>query len=471
MSWHTSSRTNAAPHQNDDMWSRGRSPDLVENSADTFHDVPGNGYQHNSDTQPDDFGQVNDASTNACYNCGQSGHRAAQYPDPREINCRYCKQLGHMVKDCPSKPALVCDNCGQEGHVKNMCENARKINRDNIASLLPDIAWEKLRQAVLDRDMDDAKEAIQEYVKSLDGAITYRELQEAMIDHDIHLYLIATERTLLNVFTNMDLQGNMGKKYSISYRFSEAPERPREAEFFPKDRNELLARLDDAGEVVNSGRSVCHNCGELGHISKNCTEARADKPEQPKILCSNCSEEGHRLRDCPQPRVDRFACKNCGQSGHKAAECDQPPNLDNIECRKCNERGHFSRDCPKGGSRACRNCGGEGHIAKECTEPLNLDMVTCRNCEKTGHFSRDCPEPKDWSKVQCSNCQEFGHTKVRCKQLPADNQGFDSQGFSNNAQDNAGDNGSGEADMAWGSGADGGAVNDDTSNTTWASPW
>ncbi|PWI75307.1 zinc finger domain-containing protein [Purpureocillium lilacinum] len=378
---------------------------------------------------PDGTVEPRGEADDKCFNCGEQGHRVAECPQPRDTACRYCKQEGHMVRDCPDKPAMVCNNCGLEGHTRNNCENARNVNRDHVADLSPDEAWDKIKKAVLERDVDDAKEAVQEYVKATGGAITYRELQEGLFNEGVDLFLIATERTLVTVFTNMDLQGNMGKKFSISYRFTDKPDRPREAESFPKSREELLARLDDAGEVVNSGRSKCHNCGELGHVAKFCTEERTDKPEQPKISCTNCNEEGHRLRDCPQPRVDKFACKNCGKPGHKAADCEEPANLDNVECRKCHEMGHFSKDCPQAGPRGCRNCGSEEHMARDCDQPRNMDLVTCRNCEQQGHMSRDCPEPKDWSKVQCSNCQEYGHTKVRCKKAPADADGFENQGF------------------------------------------
>ncbi|PHH75228.1 hypothetical protein CDD80_2534 [Ophiocordyceps camponoti-rufipedis] len=327
-----------------------------------------------------------------CFSCGETG--AAECPTPREMTCRYCHQPGHMVKDCPDKPAMVCSNCGQEGHMRNSCTNARKLDRDNVATVNPDEAWAKIKTAASERDVDDVKEAVQEYVKALDGAVTYRELQEGLINEGINLFLVAVERPLAPVFTNMDLQGNMGKKYSISYRFTEKPGRPREADAFPKNREELLARLDDAG---------------------------------------------------PKPRVDKSACRNCGQSGHRAADCEEPPNLDNVECRKCGETGHFSRDCPQGGPRGCRNCGGEGHMAKDCDQPRNMDLVTCRNCDKTGHMSRECPEPRDWSKVQCSNCQKYGHTKVRCQEPPAESDAFQAGGF-----DAGQDHTSGPADDSWG---------------------
>lgn len=232
---------------------------------------------------------------------------------------------------------MLCENCGEEGHMRKNCENARKINRDHVATVDPDEAWKKLKQAVSERDVDDAKEAVQEYVKALEGNITYRELQEALIQHDIGLWLIATERPLISIFTNMNLQGDMGKKYTVSYRFSEKPDRPREIEGWPQDRAEILSRLDDAGEVVDKGVPLCFNCKELGHSSKYCEQEKVERTDAPKISCYNCGGDGHRVRDCPEPRVDKFACKNCGKSGHKISECEEPPNPENVECRKCNE--------------------------------------------------------------------------------------------------------------------------------------
>lgn len=185
-----------------------------------------------------------------------------------------------------------------QGHMANNCENAHKVERDHIADLEPEVAWEKLKQAASERDVDDAKEAIQEYVKAVDGKITYRELQEALIEHKINLWLIATERPLLKVFSNMDFQGNMGKKYSVSYRFSEAPARPLEREGWPSSRDEILSRLDDAGDPTNTGLSRCTNCNEVGHLTKNCPEEKVERLDQPKISCYNCGGDGHRVRDC-----------------------------------------------------------------------------------------------------------------------------------------------------------------------------
>ncbi|KAL7948879.1 hypothetical protein V8C42DRAFT_312580 [Trichoderma barbatum] len=405
----------------------------------------GDSYDNNYNGGADEAGAY---ANEKCFGCGEEGHRRAECPKAGDQTCHYCKKEGHMRKDCPEAPPMVCSNCGQEGHFRNNCENARKINRDHVADTTPEAAWDKLKQAARERDADDAKEAIEEYVKALAGEVTYRQIQERLMEESVKIWLISTQRELIDTFTNMDLQGNIDKKYSISVRFSDKPERPREINAWPDGDDEILSRLNDAGMVVDRGVPKCYNCGELGHTSKGCTQEKIEpNAEKPKISCYNCGAEGHRVRDCPEPRVDKFACKNCGKSGHGAKECEEPPNMDNVECRKCNKTGHFAKDCPDGGSRACRNCGQEGHISKDCDQPKNMDNVTCRNCEETGHFSKECPKPRDWSKVQCSNCEQFGHTKVRCKMPPKESDAFENHAYGGeaNEQPPQPDDGYGEA--------------------------
>lgn len=161
-------------------------------------------------------------------------------------------------------------------------------------------AWALIRAATRDRDIDDVKEGIQTYVKS-SPETTYAELEQAFRVQDNPVWLIAIEKVLASTFTNMDLQGNLGKKYTVTYRFQWNPPRPRDREVWPKDVEENIERLKDAGEVVYGGLPKCSNCDELGHISKSCPQEKAEKPDTNSILCFNCGEQGHRVRDCKQP--------------------------------------------------------------------------------------------------------------------------------------------------------------------------
>ncbi|KAI1199634.1 hypothetical protein F5X97DRAFT_113798 [Nemania serpens] len=177
------------------------------------------------------------------------------------------------------------------------CNNPRKIDRSHIEEVDAEIAWQKISQGVRDRDMDDIKEAIQQYIKACPET-TYPELEFAFRSQKVELYLIAMEsQSMMSTLTNMDMQGNLDKKYRVNYRFSSRPVRPRERELWPSSDEENITRLKDAGEPVSRGLTKCTNCSELGHIAKNCPQEKVER-ERVVIMCFNCNEPGHRVRDC-----------------------------------------------------------------------------------------------------------------------------------------------------------------------------
>ncbi|CZR52959.1 related to hexamer-binding protein HEXBP [Phialocephala subalpina] len=360
----------------------------------------------------------NPAKPRPCFNCGEKGHNKAECTNPtvaREFTgtCRVCDQQGHRAADCPSKPPSICRNCQQEGHEAIKCENPRKINRDHIENVPGEVAWEQLRAAVADHDLDDVKAAAERYVKATPDA-TYLTLEKAFRNQNLGIYLIAIEKELAITFSNMDLQGNLDKKYTIQWRWSPKSARPKEAEGWPTPE-ENLERLTDAGEPVDRGIPKCSNCDELGHTRNKCEQDTNENSDRAEGV-------GHRVRDCPNPRPDKFACRNCKQSGHSskvafllvyiweflAYHIRNAPSLalpKESSVRSVVKSATFLATAPK----------------EEVTFAVTVERkILMKVTARMGHASRECPEPKDWSRVKCSVCEEIGHTKVRCPQAKAE---------------------------------------------------
>lgn len=155
-----------------------------------------------------------------------------------------------------------------------------------------------IRAAAVEKDLDDVKAAFLMYVKACPD-VTYVEMEQMFRNENIGVYLIGVERTDLSVtLTNMDLQGNLDRKYTITFRFQDKPSRPREKTIWPANTEENLTRLAEGGEPVARGIPLCMNCRELGHTSRICPTERIENTEQAAVACHNCGSEGHRLRDC-----------------------------------------------------------------------------------------------------------------------------------------------------------------------------
>ena len=83
--------------------------------------------------------------------------------------------------------------------------------------------------------------------------------------------------------------------------------------------------------VVADSQKACYNCGETGHISRNCQNEKVEGADKGKARresrrkCFNCGERGHISVNCPDAGKGP-KCYNCGNFGHISSACTEPDN-------------------------------------------------------------------------------------------------------------------------------------------------
>lgn len=96
---------------------------------------------------------------------------------------------------------------------------------------------------------------------------------------------------------------------------------------------------------------------------------------------------GHFAKDCPQG--GGRACRNCGQEGHISKECDQPRDMSKVTCRNCEKQGHVSKECPE--PKDCEYW--RFHLFGFDADQYVGSKVQCTNCQEYGHTKVRCKAP------------------------------------------------------------------------------
>jgi len=81
--------------------------------------------------------------------------------------------------------------------------------------------------------------------------------------------------------------------------------------------------------------------------------ARDCPSDSSQSVCYNCNKPGHVSRDCTEPRANNF-----GGGGFRGGRGGGGGGGGG-NCYRCSKPGHFARDCPEPDTRGNSNQGGE----------------------------------------------------------------------------------------------------------------
>lgn len=113
-----------------------------------------------------------------------------------------------------------------------------------------------LKSASDEYDIDDFKEGLKILAKA-NPALTYPQIEQELRKRRYNVYLIGMKKEIAAAYTNVNLQGETGKAYTLGvFLRSEKCPRPILMAAWPKDPEDNLARLADTGVTMESGVQV-----------------------------------------------------------------------------------------------------------------------------------------------------------------------------------------------------------------------
>ncbi|RIB24192.1 hypothetical protein C2G38_1958227, partial [Gigaspora rosea] len=128
-------------------------------------------------------------------------------------------------------------------------------------------AWEKLLQADKERDIDDFKEAFEEYAKATPEE-TFQSIEKKLRVANCTGRIIALREGIPLTKCLIDLQGNIGKRYVVTIIMGSPDRLPRTAGSRAMNEEENLEWLANAGFMRDDHEPACFNCRGKGHITK-----------------------------------------------------------------------------------------------------------------------------------------------------------------------------------------------------------
>lgn len=157
----------------------------------------------------------------------------------------------------------------------------------------------------------------------------------------------------------------------------------------------------------SSGGPICHNCGQQGHISREC----GNESNQP---CFLCGQLGHSRSACPHD-----LCYNCLKPGHQSRDCPLPRKRrflgEHELCNKCSLPGHLQRECPLAWRQYvfCRKVPSKAILSRE----VSSLKAHCYWCSDSGHFGDECPDRKRGANYSIFHKPSFEYLEMVCYKL------------------------------------------------------
>ena len=90
--------------------------------------------------------------------------------------------------------------------------------------------------------------------------LSYLELERALRTNEIAIYLIATDKRMMDTQTLVNLAGKLDCRYQVGYYFKKTPRSAMMAESWPANDEENHERLKDAGVPIDRGIPKCLRC-------------------------------------------------------------------------------------------------------------------------------------------------------------------------------------------------------------------
>jgi hypothetical protein len=129
--------------------------------------------------------------------------------------------------------------CKAEGdHDTVDCNNNYSFDMNGIPDMTEGECWNLIKKASDEVDMDDFKDALKALQKSC-PELTYPALEKQLRARNHRFYIIALDKDIGGAYTNVNLQGEINKKYAVSFFKSAKPPRPLMVAKWPKDPEDV----------------------------------------------------------------------------------------------------------------------------------------------------------------------------------------------------------------------------------------